>query len=217
MARVQDGLYFIAADPALNQLLEPADTTVNAIPSNDIISLLGNLNQPDSSVWKLEAVPQGGRKATYFSITAGDSTALALNEATGGIYLDDLDTSDDHQLWDIRVGGSTWFGANSTLNATIKNKFNKMSLDLDASNSAIGKRGGRRVWRFISLIDTDGGGDSGDDMADITENRNWLRDMLWYFTRRYGRASDGIGFYPFQDGHINYPNTWLLGKRFVRS
>ncbi|KAI0403519.1 hypothetical protein F4802DRAFT_571708 [Xylaria palmicola] len=216
MAGIQEGLYFISADSGLTGLLEPQNTAVAINASTDVTILLLNLNQPDSSVWRLEVVPQKRSRTRYFSITAGDSTALAINDTTSGIFLDKPDTSDDRQLWYIKVRGYV-----PGVRVVIKNKFNDMALDIGPSNSVIGTANPLSTWTIISLADSvgdDGGDDDDDDdddMDDMIENRDWLRDMLWYFTRRYGRASTSVGFYPFLDGHINYPNTWLLGQRFV--
>lgn len=58
----------------------------------------------------------------------------------------------------------------------------------------------------LTVIDLDTGPDSEDeDMDDIKENRDWLRDMLFYFSARFGRAHESIGHYPYQDSHVRYP------------
>jgi hypothetical protein len=58
----------------------------------------------------------------------------------------------------------------------------------------------------LTFVGTDTSPDNGDDdVDDIKENRGWLRDMLFYFSARFGRAHDLIGYYPYQDSHIKYP------------
>jgi len=111
MPRIENGLYFIAADLGVTQLLEPANSIATISSTGSIPDLLANLNTPESSVWKLEMVPQGSRRSNFFSITNGDSVSLALNETTGGVYLDNIIKSDDRQLWDLRSMGYISSGA----------------------------------------------------------------------------------------------------------
>jgi hypothetical protein len=110
MAGIKDGLYFIAADKPLTQLLEPANSNAIISVTNDGSELIGNLNTPNSSVWKLEMVTQGGSRNNFFLITSGDSLSLVLNNKTGGVYLDNIDRSDDRQLWDLRLMGYDNYG-----------------------------------------------------------------------------------------------------------
>ncbi|KAH0566237.1 hypothetical protein GP486_000358 [Trichoglossum hirsutum] len=58
-----------------------------------------------------------------------------------------------------------------------------------------------QLWKLIRVDNSD----------DLRANRDWLRDMLRHYSKTYGKAYALIGFYPYDRGHVDFPNTNLRG------
>jgi len=214
MASVQAGLYLISKDTSIKELLSPEDSAATFSTITDIPSLLGNLGTEDTCVWKLEKVGQGTGSTNTFVIYTGIDTALTYDDTTMTIYLDTLNKSNNYQQWDIRQTGVVSNSVRAGLKVSIKNKFDRsVTMGVDTSGSAAPMPPSpAHKWVLVNLATPDSSTINTD--SDMEENRDWLRDMLWYFSRRYPQASNQIGFYPFTDSHIKYPNKRLPGSRF---
>jgi hypothetical protein len=105
--KIPEGLYYIAKDNTLNELLMPADSQVNVTAPPD---LLADLCTTDSSVWKLKLTPKDGGRYDFFSITSEDATALSYDDNTMNVVLEDVDATDDRQLWRFQNILSTTVG-----------------------------------------------------------------------------------------------------------
>ncbi|KAI0403518.1 hypothetical protein F4802DRAFT_571706 [Xylaria palmicola] len=198
---IQDGYYFIfGSAPSPGTFSLACDTASGRATVQASSNRAQFLAKSSSIVFRIQSVGKGA----HLIYNEKYDLALALQALGGGtVTLRPLDEDDQKQWWKIERG-PLW-----TL-TTYLQRGPKMSLettgvsgsDVQGANYKPGSPG--QQWRLYCISE-----DEGPDDVEVEENRDWLREMLRYYTSNIPQAYNVIGSYPYDRSHITHPNAEL--------